>query len=125
MARVAVGDLQEHLSDVLLQLRLLQNLFDQPSIRWVGELADWSNQGTALAGHKAALPYDVGIAAHVPGAPPYRLIYSPGTHPGGNPGATLKSISHRCHPILVAFVWALTEETIDLALGYFQGGEAV
>ena len=25
-------------------------------------------------------------------------------HPGGNPGANLKSISHRCHPILVAFV---------------------
>ena len=30
------------------------------------------------------------------------------SHPGGNPGANLKSISHRCHPILVAFVWALT-----------------
>ena len=25
-------------------------------------------------------------------------------HPGGNPGANLKSISHRCLPILVAFV---------------------
>ena len=24
-------------------------------------------------------------------------------HPGGNPGANLKLISHRCHPILVAF----------------------
>ena len=24
-------------------------------------------------------------------------------HPGGNPGANLKAISHRCHPILVAF----------------------
>ena len=30
-------------------------------------------------------------------------------HPGGNPGANLKSISHRCHPILVAFVWELTK----------------
>jgi len=29
--------------------------------------------------------------------------------PGGNPVAKLKSISHRCHPILVAFVWELTE----------------
>ena len=28
-------------------------------------------------------------------------------HPGGNPGANLKSISHRCLPILVAFVWEL------------------
>ena len=30
-------------------------------------------------------------------------------HPGGNPGANLKSISHRCHPILVAFVWELID----------------
>ena len=30
-------------------------------------------------------------------------------HPGGNPGANLKSIYHRCHPMLVAFVWDLTE----------------
>ena len=35
-------------------------------------------------------------------------------HPGGNPGANLKSISHRCHPILLACVWDLTEETINL-----------
>ena len=37
--------------------------------------------------------------------------------------ANLKSISHRCHPILVAFVWELTKETIDLPLGCLQGGE--
>jgi len=43
-------------------------------------------------------------------------------HPGGNPGANLKSISHRCHPILVVFVWELTTETIDLPLGRLQGG---
>jgi len=40
--------------------------------------------------------------------------------PGCNPGANLKSISHRCHPILVAFVWKLARETIEL-----QGGCAV
>ena len=28
-----------------------------------------------------------------------------------------------CHPILVAFVWELTEETIDLPLACLQGGE--
>jgi len=38
-------------------------------------------------------------------------------HPGGNPGSNLKSISHRCHPILVAIVWELTKESIDLSLG--------
>ena len=43
-------------------------------------------------------------------------------HPGDNPGANLKSISHICHPILVAFVWELTNETIDLPLGCLQGG---
>jgi len=54
------------------------------------------------------------------------LIPNPETgavsHPGGNPGANLKSISHICHPILVAFVWESTEETIDLHLGCLQGG---
>ena len=50
--------------------------------------------------------------------------WSASQHPGGNPGANLKSTSHRCHPILVAFVWELTEETIDLPLGCLQGGFA-
>jgi hypothetical protein len=44
------------------------------------------------------------------------------THLGGNPGANLKSISHRCHSILVAFVWELTQATINLPLGCLQGG---
>ena len=48
-------------------------------------------------------------------------IISGAGHPGGNPAANLKSISHRCHPILVAFVWELTEETINLPLGCLQG----
>ena len=43
--------------------------------------------------------------------------------PGGDPGANLKTISHMCHLILVAFVWELAEETIDLPLGCLQGGE--
>ena len=38
------------------------------------------------------------------------------------PGVNLKSISHRCHPMLMAFVWELTNETIDLPLGCLQGG---
>ena len=45
-------------------------------------------------------------------------------HPGGNPVANLKPISHRCHPILVDFVWELTRETIELPLGCLQGGIA-
>jgi len=36
--------------------------------------------------------------------------------------ANLKSISHRCHPILVVFAWELTKETIHLPLGCLQGG---
>ena len=36
--------------------------------------------------------------------------------------ANLKSISHRCHLFEVAFVWELTQETIDLPLGCLQGG---
>ena len=42
-------------------------------------------------------------------------------HPGGNPGANLKSISHRCHLFEVAFLWELTKETIHLPLGCLQG----
>jgi len=43
-------------------------------------------------------------------------------HPGGNPGANLKSISHRCYLFEAAFLWELTKETIDLPLGCLQGG---
>ena len=52
-------------------------------------------------------------------APPKGL-----SHPGGNPGANRKSIPHRCHPILVAFVRVLTKETIELPMGCLQGGFA-
>jgi len=43
------------------------------------------------------------------------------THPGGNQGANLKSISHRCHPILVAVVWELTKKNILFAPGLPPG----
>ena len=45
-----------------------------------------------------------------------------GNHPGGNPGANLKLISHGCHLSEVAFKWELTKETIDLPLCCLQGG---
>ena len=34
------------------------------------------------------------------------------SRPGGNSGANLKSISHRCHPILEAFVLELKKPSI-------------
>ena len=44
-------------------------------------------------------------------------------HPGGNPGAKLKSISHRCYLREEAFeLEELTKETIYLPLGCLQGG---
>jgi len=45
-------------------------------------------------------------------------------HPGGNTGANLKSISHRCYLFEVAFVWELTRETIDFPLGCLRGGKS-
>ena len=45
------------------------------------------------------------------------------SHPGGNPGANLKSISHRCHLREVAFQRELTKGTIYLPLGCLQGGK--
>jgi len=50
------------------------------------------------------------------------LLGSMRADPGGNPGENRKSISHRCYPILVAFAWDLTKETINLPLGCLQGG---
>ena len=41
-------------------------------------------------------------------------------HPGGNPGANLKSRSHRYYLREVAFVWELTKETIYMPLGCLQ-----
>ena len=43
-------------------------------------------------------------------------------HPGGNPGANLKSNSHKYYLEEVANVWELTKETIHLPLGCLQGG---
>ena len=37
-------------------------------------------------------------------------------------GQILKVHPHNCHPILVAFVWESTRETINLPLGCLQGG---
>ena len=39
------------------------------------------------------------------------------SNPGGDPGANLESISHSCHPNLVAFIRELTKENISLPLG--------
>jgi len=38
------------------------------------------------------------------------------SHPGGNPGANIKSISHRCYLCKVSSVWELNKETIHLPL---------
>jgi len=76
---------------------------------------------SALAG--APLPA-LGWSERQDGPPPGALIVPDQVppRPGGNPGANIKSISHRCHPILVAFVWELTKETIYLPMGCLQGG---
>jgi len=64
---------------------------------------------------------DFSVGGHVP-TRTHDVLHGCEHHPGDNPGANLKPISHRCHPILVAFVWELTKETIDLPLGCLQGG---
>ena len=43
-------------------------------------------------------------------------------HPGGNPGANFKSISHRCHLFEVAFPLELTKENTPLPLCCLHGG---
>ena len=51
-----------------------------------------------------------------------RLLLHPPIHPGGNPGANFKSISHSCYLREVAFEWELTKKTICFPLICFQGG---
>jgi len=66
-----------------------------------------------------------GLACHpyIYGALFQRRTYSGlWIRPGGNPGTNLSSISYRYHLILVAFVWELNKETINLPLGCLQGG---
>ena len=58
------------------------------------------------------------LAADVDSRSPFSTLI----HPGGNPGANLKSISHRCNLFEVVFVWEWTNETIVLPLGCLQGG---
>ena len=41
---------------------------------------------------------------------------------GSHPGAKLKSFFHRCNPILGAFGWESTKETIESPLGFLLGG---
>ena len=43
-------------------------------------------------------------------------------HPGGNPGANPKSMSHICYLRGVAFEWELTKETIFLPMSCLQSG---
>ena len=70
---------------------------------------------------------DSGCAGKVGSFPDLRHRGGPQSawiHPGVELRANFKSISHRCHPVLVAFVWGLTKETILLPLGCLQGGFA-
>jgi hypothetical protein len=50
------------------------------------------------------------------------LCRSWSVHPGGTQGQILGQISHRCLPMLVAFVWESTKETINLPPGCLLGG---
>ena len=61
--------------------------------------------------------------AQVPTVPPLAALSgSTCCHPGGNPEANLETISPGYHPILVAIVWELTKEIINLPPGCVQGG---
>ena len=65
-------------------------------------------------------PLDVAVVLLQP--PARRRGKLSGSHPGDNPGANRKPISHRCHLCEVAFVWELTKEAIHWPLGCLQGG---
>ena len=75
--------------------------------------------------HERGTPLEIVFSAHTPFPNnPQALTESKLSlcRSGGNPGANLKPISHRCYLFEVAFVWELTRETIVLPLGCLQGG---
>ena len=57
-----------------------------------------------------------GTAPHCP--PAERTV----NRPGGNPGAHIKSVSHRCYPRKGVIEWQLTKETRCVPLGCLQDG---
>ena len=63
---------------------------------------DWGGEGTLSGGWRVEAERYAGTDDEEEAAERSRV-----SQPGGNPGANLKSISHTCHPILVAFVWEL------------------
>ena len=65
-------------------------------------------KGGGEGGGEGSVPEDAVMVGS--GASPWSssVLDLDSIRPGGNPGANLKSISHRCHPILVVFVWELT-----------------
>ena len=70
-------------------------------------LCPWTFQRTALPWLQADPPRAPGCGVVQPfsrSCTRHRMVPRRTSHHGGNPG----SISHRCHPILVAFVWELT-----------------
>jgi len=72
----------------------------------------------AQSGHVSQIPVD----ALTPSIILAWTLRHTALHPGGETGANFKSVSHRCHPILVAFVWNLTKEIVNLPQGCLQGG---
>ena len=117
-------DLRNHLWALGLPSTRIKFSPDPGSNTWEGEF------GCRWAGRKAGGFVGRLVGRYVGGQAGGRQVASrckwtcwvPPNHPGGNPGANLKSISHSCHPLLVVFVWELTKETNYLPLGYLQGG---
>ena len=66
---------------------------------------------TGLAPWEFEFPFPCSLISTFLGCRTFRVLHGrTGTlhHPGGNPGANLKSISHRCYLFEVAFVWELS-----------------
>jgi len=96
-----------------------QGLEFGPFLGWQRRIRLFAGADRKRSRHGFEMPSEAGGAGERGGARPRSSLGPIGhLHPGGNSGANLKSISHRCHPILVVFVWEFTKECVNLPLGW-------
>jgi len=103
--------LNSQIAELSSEKEALQRALDEAVSGAEERLREAEDQRAAAIGELETKLTELRCPPLAPRAPTPHTLDPVDCHPGGNPGANLKSISHRCHPILVAFACELTKET--------------